>query len=208
MATCPHAERLTSLLHDGELDSPLRREMITHLSSCVTCARIISFLEREQELLSQAIEVQVDSIDFSHFWQGIAEKLTEPQLSWGMRLRLWYESSRLMWLSPTSAWAVAMLFLLFVPAHVPPPASSPQIVSQNVPQETSQKEELPALVPPTPTMSRGDRPSEPRPFRKVTLDNQVQIDALDPSVSVAIRIDRANNSTVVWFGEGTSADLP
>ena len=209
MATCPHAERLTSLLHDGELLSPLRREMITHLSSCVTCARLVSFLEREQELLNQMIEVQIDNIDFSNFWQGIAEKLSEPQLSWGMRVRLWYESSRFMWLSPTPMWAFALLFLLFVPAHVAPPSlSSAPMVVQNIPKERPKGEELPLPFSPVSTGPREAGLSGSPPIQKVMYDNQVQINSFDPSVSVAIRINQANNSTVVWFGEGPSADLP
>jgi hypothetical protein len=100
MATCSHADRIIPLLHDNELQNPLRREMVAHMATCVTCTRTFSLLEREQELVSQAIEERVDSIDFSHFWQAVEDRLAAPPLPSTARLRLWYESWRFAWAFP------------------------------------------------------------------------------------------------------------
>src|SRR5690242_5041648 len=109
MATCPHADRLIPLLHDNELQNPLRREMVAHMATCIICARTFSLLEREQELFTQVIEARVESVDFANFWQAVETRLSEPSLSWTARLRLWYESWRPAWTFPIPAWAVAAL---------------------------------------------------------------------------------------------------
>jgi hypothetical protein len=188
MATCPHAEHTISLLYDGELQNPLRREMITHISSCVTCTRLLSFFDREQELLSQVIEAQVESVDFSTFWQGVTEKLSEPRLTWRERVRLWYESLRFMWPFPIPRWVAAAFLLFLLPTHVPPNNNTPSIPSRTELARTS--------------------PRTTVPIQRIREEDQVKIDSLDPSVTVAIRIDRENNSTILWVGDGVSADWP
>src|SRR2546422_3582151 len=89
MPTCSHAERLVPLLSDGELDGPLRREVASHVSGCVVCTGALAALERGRELLWQEIEEQVEQIDFSGFWEGVAEKRTRTPPPLAVPLQLW-----------------------------------------------------------------------------------------------------------------------
>jgi|GEM_PF-5790863 len=214
MATCSHADRLIPLLHDNELQSPLRREMVAHMATCVTCARTFSLLEREQELFTQAIEERVDSIDFSGFWQTVEAKLSEPTPSWAIRLRLWYESWRPAWAFPVPAWAVATLLLSLVLPYLylsnnffltagnlnpspspttPLPQGPPQQVAQG-PTEDSQKSPLIKDVGLSDDQERNN--------------NQAQIESIctygSGAVAINIYYDYESNSTVISCGNSTS----
>src|SRR5262245_38945699 len=112
MAMCPHAERLIPLLHDGELAGPLRREMRSHLATCLCCTRALSVLERGQELLIQVIDEEVEAINFSNFWRGVEDRLGEIRPPWSIRFRLWVERWHLTRPLYAPAWAVAATVLL------------------------------------------------------------------------------------------------
>jgi len=112
MTVCAHAQRLIPLLYDGEIDGLLRREVSVHVATCATCTHLLTTLDRGQELLKQAIDDQVLEIDFSKFWQGVEERLSQPQLSSPERLRLWWESWRPLWSWRTPLWATAAGMLL------------------------------------------------------------------------------------------------
>lgn len=207
MARCPHADRLIPLLHDNELQNPLRREMVAHMATCITCARTFSLLEREQELFTHTIEDHVEAVDFANFWQAVELKLTDVPPARATRLRLWYESWRPTWAFPVPAWAVAILLLSFgvgqvyvseswqrsaqqtQPISGPPPPSSSDTASR----VNSRPEEKPSMV------SVLDQPVTPQ-----IRENETQIESFFASDTVAIRINRTNNSTVIWVGDGAS----
>jgi hypothetical protein len=186
MATCPHTDGVIPLLHDNELQNPLRRETVAHMATCVTCARAFSLLEREQELFTQVVEERVDSIDFSNFWQAVEIRLSESAPSWAVRLRLWYESWRPAWTFPVPAWAVATLFLFLVPTYLDVDTSP------KVPQSPPGS---------TPYANQSESP----PIRQVGLnENLAQIESLYSSgsgaVGVIIQYDPESNSTVILYG--------
>ena len=64
MNICPRSERVVALLHDSELDSPLRREVASHVAGCVVCTRTLAAFERVQELVVQAVSEQLEESDF------------------------------------------------------------------------------------------------------------------------------------------------
>ena len=212
MAMCPHAERLIPLLHDGELTSPLRREVRSHLATCIPCTRALSMLDREQELLGQMIDEEIDIIDFSDFWRGIESRLEEPQPSWAVRLRLWVERWHLSRPLSAPAWAVAAVFLLtfgvlLQKSAVPPdltrvshtPHSPTALVER--PQET-----LPSSPLPFPLDRSWDDESLDNGFALVS--NQAQIESLSSSDTVAVWNDPGNNSTVIWIGNDMNEGMP
>ena len=192
MATCPHAERLIPLLHDGELTSPLRREIRSHLATCVPCTRALSTLEREQELLGQMIDEEIEVIDFSHFWQGVEKRLHEPQPSWAVRSRLWIERWHLTRPLSAPAWAVAAVLILTFGAL---------LQQNNAPPDGSPSPKTP---PPSPFSSQS--PSTPDGFALVS--NQAQIESLSSSDTVAVWNDPGNNSTVIWIGNDMNEGMP
>lgn len=112
MIACAHAQRLLPLLYDGELDSPLRRELSHHVADCSVCTRTVALLNRSQELLRQTIDEHIDDIDFSGFWQGVESKLSQQPPFWWARLRFWKESWLPSWSWQTPAWATAVAFLI------------------------------------------------------------------------------------------------
>lgn len=185
---CPHADRLVPLLHDSELDSPLRREMVSHLATCVTCTRAFSLLERGQELLGQAIDEQVGAIDFSDFWQKVTSRLQEPQSSWSVRFRLWYERWRPAWSFSVPAWAALATVLLFGVALFQAKSPSPE------PNSTQPR----LAVASTARVAWND----------ATVDNQAQIESLSTTDTVAMWNDPEKNFTVIWVGDGSSEELP
>ncbi|MSQ47045.1 MAG: hypothetical protein EXR78_01455 [Deltaproteobacteria bacterium] len=209
MAMCPHAERLIPLLHDGELPSLLRREMHSHLVSCLPCTRALSLLERGQELVSQVIDEEIEGIDFSTFWQGIEDKLRESRPSWPMRFRLWVERWHLTQPLYAPAWAVAAVLLLTVgillqqrstTAITQSPTFPPEgIATQSSPDARSAQ---PALVSEHPS-NRND-PEDGVAF----VSNQAQIESLSSSDTVAVWNDPGNNSTVIWIGSDMSEETP
>ena len=220
MATCPHADRVIPLLHDNELQNPLRREMVAHMATCVACARTFSLLEREQELFTQTIEGHIDSIDFSGFWQAVEMRLSEPPPPWAARLRLWYESWHPAWSFPIPAWTVAALLLFLVPTHLslnnggnnlPPPSAKndPQIAPLKTFVDTSPRTS-PASplsdVAQAPLQKPHETPPDQESIQQVHFGNdQAQIDALSTSgsgeIAIQIQHDAASNSTlIIWHG--------
>lgn len=212
MATCPHADSLIPLLHDNELQSPLRREIVTHMATCVICARTLSLLEREQELFTQVIEQRVDSIDFSGFWQTVETKLSEPAPSRAVRLRWWYESWRPTWAFPVPAWAVATLLLSFVLMQL----SLNNNFSLFPPK--LEEERKASSISPSPEPQKGTMPSSPEEWHPAPIltsdsdppnnlgDNQAQIESIYSSGSGAVVIhvhhDHESNVTVISYGDG------
>ena len=112
MTVCAHAQRLIPLLYDGELDGLLRREVNDHLVNCAACAHLLSLFDRERELLQQMIDDQITEIDFSGFWLGVENRLSERQLSFPERYRLWWSSWRPLWPRRAPLWATATVALL------------------------------------------------------------------------------------------------
>jgi anti-sigma factor RsiW len=209
MAMCPHAERLIPLLHDGELPSPLRREMHAHLVTCLPCTRALSLLERGQELVSQVIDDEVERIDFSNFWQGIEDKLRESRPSWSMRFRLWVERWHLTQPLYAPAWAVVAVLLLTLGVLLQqrstidiaksPPSPPERIANQSRQASPSSQ---PPSVPDQP--SNGTDPDAGFAF----VSNQAQIESLSSSDTVAVWNDPGNNSTVIWIGSDMSEETP
>jgi hypothetical protein len=201
MAMCPHVERLIPLLHDGELASPLRREMRVHLVTCLPCTRALSLLERGQELISQVIDEEIDSIDFSNFWQGIEEKLRESRPSWSIRFRLWVERWHLTQPLYAPAWAVAAVLLLTIGVFLQQQSSLDITQSPVPPPGRTTEQSSPDARPSPPTLvadqpSGRDHPNDWVAF----VSNQAQIESLSSSDTVAVWNDPGNNSTVIWIG--------
>jgi hypothetical protein len=214
MATCSHADRLIPLLHDNELQNPLRREMVAHMATCVACARTFSLLEREQELFTHAIEDQVEAVDFANFWQSVEMKLTDVAPTRAARLRLWYESWRPTWAFPVPAWAVATLFLILVPTHLALNSSrnNPPHVEDERLIDVTRFDTSHQLPQPSPSATPSAHQFDPQPTYQLGLnddqqpnDEQALIESLSTSgsgeVAIQIRHDPASKSTlIIWRG--------
>ena len=190
MATCPHTDGVIPLLHDNELQNPLRRETVAHMATCVTCARAFSLLEREQELFTQVVEERVDSIDFSNFWQAVEIRLSDSAPSW----------------------AVATLLLSLVSTHIYLDDYLPQFASPPSPSPNSPPTSPVPGVPPNIIAQAPDEKSydESVPRQNVGFgddqtqeDNPTLIESLSTSGSgeIAVQHDAASNSTlIIWHG--------
>jgi len=172
MITCPRSERLVALLHDGELDGPLRREIASHVAGCVVCTRTLAALERVQELVVQTISEQVEESDFSAFWGGVASRLDrQAPSSWGLRLRVWREKLRPTWAPGAPLWAATAATLLVTTlllSHAP---------RGNVPQFR----ETPATV--------------------LAANDEAQIESLSASETVLLWNEPESNATVIWVSD-------
>ena len=177
MITCPRSERLVALLHDSELDGPLRREMASHVAVCVSCTRALSTLERVQELVRQATSEEAEDLDFADFWEGVASKLNQPEFPpWRLRLRLWREKWRAVWPFSPPVWAAATAILFittFLVSRTPPPKNSASVSQETPPPVFVAKEE----------------------------NDQAQIESLSVTATVSLWNEPESNTTVIWVND-------
>jgi anti-sigma factor RsiW len=180
MITCPQSERLLPLLCDGELDGPLRREVVSHVSSCVLCTRALASIERVQELLVQAIDEQVEAVDFSDFWNEVGGRLDEPTRPWALRLRLWREK---WWLSrsPSAPVWAAILAVVLTPALLLSWVYWPKGFASTPPEAES---------------------------LALASNNQAQIESLSTAATVFLWNEPASNATVIWVGDEGDGGMP
>ena len=187
MITCPHSERLVALLHDGELDGPLRREMASHVAVCIACGRALSTLERLEELVFQSVSEVIEEGDFSGFWVGVENKLAQPaRAPWRVQLQVWREKWRIVWPLSTPVWATAAVALvittlLFSRAPTPdPPAASPETFH--------------------PTYAASDQ--------VYAANDQAQIESLSATETVFLWNEPRSNATVIWVSDESDGGLP
>jgi len=181
MMTCPRSERLLALFHDGELDSPLRRELASHVAGCLTCTRTLAALGRVQELVVQTICEQVEESDFANFWEGVTSRLdqqTPP--SWKLWLRLWRERLRLSWSPSAPAWAAAAAALLLVTLLLSraPSSNDKGSVSHEI----------------SPTV--------------LAANDQAQIESLSSTGTVFLWNEAESNATVIWVSDDNDGEMP
>jgi anti-sigma factor RsiW len=183
MTTCAHSERLVPLLHDEELDGPLRREVTAHVSGCVDCTRALSGLERGQELLREAITEQVEEINFSQFWAGVTSKLADSPKPWSVRWRLQYRLWWPRWALGAPGWAAAATASVLVLAAASFLALSP---------EPEQDDSFRREVPPVPSPA----------------SEQAQIESLSAADNVFVWNEPERSTTVIWVGGSSEGEVP
>jgi len=188
MITCPHSERLVALLHDGELDGPLRREMASHVTVCVACGRMLSTFERLEELVFQSISEVIEEGDFSGFWAGVENNLAQPvRAPWRVQLQVWREKWRTVWPLSAPVWATAAV-VLFIAAFLfsrPPTPSGPFVASRETP---------------SPTYAANDH--------IYAANDQAQIESLSATETVFLWNEPRSNATVIWVSDENDGGLP
>ena len=181
MNDCAHTQRLIPLLYDGELDSPLRREVSDHVADCTGCTRALAMLDRSQELLRQVIDERLDNMDFSGFWQGVEDKLSQKQPSGTERFRIWFDSWRALWTWRAPAWTAASLALIMGAA----------LLFSWIQQDPQHAKQPPIF----------------REYALVDDSEQAHIESLSASDTVSVWNEPTSNATVIWVsdeGEGMS----
>jgi hypothetical protein len=131
--------------------------------------------------LREALEEQVEKIDFADFWDGVTSKLTEARLPWTVRLQLWRERWWPDWSLSTSAWGAAAALLLIVTALL-----------------------LSLLRPPHHIVPL---PAQPEPF-ELAANDQAQIESLSATDTVLVWNEPASNATVIWVSDESDGGLP
>ncbi|MGH7965288.1 MAG: anti-sigma factor family protein [Candidatus Binatia bacterium] len=174
------SERLVTALHDGELESPLRREVASHVSGCADCSHRLATLDRMQELLSQAFDEESEKVDFSNFWAGVASKLQEQTPPWTVRLRLWRASWQLHWPISAPVWAAAALLITTTLFLANPPSSNNEAVP--APQEVT-------------TLA-------------LAANQQAHIESLSTASTISLWNEPASNATVIWVSEEDDGGMP
>jgi len=185
MNTCPRSERLVALLHDGELDNPLRREVASHVAGCVVCTRTLTALGRVQELVVQAVSEQLEESDFSNFWEGVVSRIDQQAApSWRLWLQLWRERLRPAWSPGAPVWAAttaALLIATFLAFY--PPARE-------------------GLPPPHDSASpMGAADDQLAANYHVPTNDQAQIESLSSTATVFLWNEPESNATVIWVGD-------
>jgi len=181
MNTCPRSERLVALLHDGELDSPLRREVASHVAGCVACTRTLAALDRVQELVVQAVNEQFEESDFANFWEGVANRIDQQAPpSWRVWLQVWRERLRPAWPFETPLWAATTAALL--------------VTTVLVFQSSSPRS-------PAPTVLAVNEHVQPA-------NEQAQIESLSATETVFLWDEPESNATVIWVGDDNDGERP
>jgi anti-sigma factor RsiW len=183
MTMCAHTERLVPLLHDEELDGPLRREVTAHVSGCVNCARALTMLERGQELLREAITEQVEEINFSQFWVGVTSKLAHSPKPWPLRWRLRYRLWWPRWALGVPGWAAAVTASVLVLA-----AAFLFAFAREQKQRNAFPPEVSSLA--------------------LASSEQAQIESLSGAENVFVWNEPVSNVTVIWVGGSSEGEAP
>lgn len=181
MISCEQSQQFIPLLHDGELDGPLRRDVKNHAVSCTTCTRLMAMLDRSRELLRQTIEDEVDNFDFSDFWQGVESKLLAPQPDWREQLQVRWDSWRSLWSWRAPRWATAAIVLLVGAVFL-----------------LTQRESPPVSLP------------DPSSHTAIALadNDQAQIESLSSSDTVSVWNEPTSNVTVIWVSDEGDGGIP
>ena len=183
MIACAQAQRFIPLLHDDELDNPLRRDIQDHVVACTECTRALAFLDRSQELLQLTIDEQMEDVEFSDFWAGVENKLLnqQPTRQWRVRRQLWWDAWRPLWSWRAPVWGVVTAVLLIgVALLLWQRLSSP----------------IPVVVVHNPEAAF------------VMNNDQAQIESLAASHTVSVWNEPTHDSTVIWLIDEDEGELP
>jgi len=179
MSTCLRSDHLVTALHDGELESPLRREVASHVSGCTVCSHRLATLDRMQELLCQTFDEEIEQMDFSHFWIRVEGKLQEQPSPWRVRLQLWRARWQLSWPISAPAWAAAALLVTTTLL-----LSHPFSFDEPVP------------------------PLQATQTLALAANHQAHIESLSTASTVSLWNEPASNATVIWVSEGDGGGMP
>jgi hypothetical protein len=149
-------------------------------------------LGRGQELLRQAIEEEVDAIDFARFWKGVEEKLPVQPLPWTARMRLWSEQWRPRWAFSPPLWAVVAACLLL----------GISLWSGQLPFQLTRTD-----PPPRSTTTKNVTHEDSEPFA-LAANDQAQIESLSTTDTVMVWNEPASNATVIWVGDENDGGMP
>ena len=111
--TCREATQLVPLFFDGELEGHRMREVALHVTQCEVCKGALSSLAQLQHLVAGVVAAQLEEIDLSCIWQGMAERVESISLPWSARLRVWWEGA-LSWKGWVPVWAGATAMVVFL----------------------------------------------------------------------------------------------
>jgi len=146
--TCHEATQLVPLFFDGELEGYRMRGVALHLTECEACKGAFSSLARLQSLVAGAVAAQLEEMDLSYVWQGIAEQVEHISLPWSARLRVWREIV-FSWKGGVPVWAGAtavVMFLAFLWWGDQRSNESPPIVAYSQTQIESLSTSMPAIA--------------------------------------------------------------
>lgn len=128
---CRETRPLLPLFFDGELEARQMRAVALHSTRCADCEGELRQLETVQDALVAQIASQIEGIDLSRVWQGVAPRLERPASGVFRRWTKRWEPPRLSWLRPAPAFAAlaaACLLAVFLwqwnPAHGPTEVAS------------------------------------------------------------------------------------
>ena len=111
---CPDISPLVPRFFDGELEGRQMRAVALHVTRCADCEQELRQLEGLQALIGAQVAGQVDAIDMSRIWTGVAMHIEQAPQSWWERLTAWGERLELptfatAWPALAGAAAVAVL---------------------------------------------------------------------------------------------------
>jgi hypothetical protein len=147
--TCQEATQLIPLFFDGELEGHRMREVALHTTQCAACTGALSCLAQLQHLVAEAVAAQLEEMDPSCVWQGVAEQIEHLSLPWSTRLRMWWEEV-VSWRSGVAVvWASAaavLLFLAFLWWGDEGSNEPPRVVARNQAHVESLSTSMPAIA--------------------------------------------------------------
>ena len=146
--TCHEASQLVPLFFDGELGGLRLRGVTLHVTQCEACKDAFSSLARLQGLVAGAVAAELEEMDLSCVWQGMAEQIEHISLPWSARLRIWWEMA-LSWKGGVPVWAGAtavVMFLAFLWWDGQGSNEPPQVVAHNQTQVETLSSSMPAIA--------------------------------------------------------------
>lgn len=115
--SCREMDALLPLFLDGELDARQMRAVALHGTTCRVCEEELRSLERLRVLVKASITEQMETLDFTRFWDAVESELPSRPRSWQKRLSHWWSESPTVNWNPylgvaAAAAAAALAFLL------------------------------------------------------------------------------------------------
>lgn len=94
---CREIRPLLPLFLDGELESRQMRAVALHSTRCLECEEELRAMERLQEAIASHVSTEVEQIDLSLVWSGVAPRLGTVSPTWRQRWEEWWEPIRDGW---------------------------------------------------------------------------------------------------------------
>jgi len=127
---CREARPLLPLFLDGEIDTRQLRSVALHSTRCGECERELQQLEHLQDLVVEHVNSQLEDVDLTRIWGGVAPRIQAISVPWWIRAQARWDTIDIRWRRPAPAFAVLGAAALLAVVLWGPSNQEPQEVAR------------------------------------------------------------------------------